>query len=312
MLHHALLLDNYDNLFSYECDNVYIDNYDNNHILAPTELSDLFGCNMRLRIKTPESSPVKSILVEFVSLEHAWAIRRMLRIYSVQKINRNWTDSNNNYDGHVNMVNEEVLMKSYAIFVIFMKQFECGGVFACWEKFNEYHDITKMTKTRKSNHNIGIIARLISCSGARSDCIRKEIRKIAWEKWILTKNDVDRSIVSCLWKGNTNLTSYSKGLQTLLKIKIANNVQVANTLWSTRDKNLITNYSACTMTTNTRKNTEKMYMKHMMENRSFVQWKLQDDQIFAIVMGCHKRLGAKSWFLCLDLEILIMIIKDLL
>jgi hypothetical protein len=270
-----------------------IDNYDNNQTQSTTkELSDLYGCSVPLSIKIVNGTQ-KSKKVDFASLEHAWCVRRMIRSPLVGSSTQIVTVKNM----------QQMFTTTTQDAICFLEQFEMGGVFGSWQRFNEYFAIGQITGGPKGEHNIGLIARFVCSNAGRADQIRAKIRGVAADRWKRSGDAAAKSIACCLWRGAKNYGSYKMGLAVLTHIKYVNNPVIGNVLHHTTQNMLLhTTFQQCRMVTTTRKRVAKAYMDQMHQLGQSLQWKLAQDMFISLHMAMHRRLGSGSVLSCINMD----------
>ena len=160
----------------------------------------------------------KKKLINFVSLEHGFMVRRMIRSPHVGKIHKFRRE-----DRHRETID---LKTTLADSVTFFRQFEQGGVFASWDNFNEYYPTSDLTTGEEGDHNVGLMARAVCFNNKYCDNVRDVIRRAGVRKWLENADPVAKSIACCLWRGAGNFSSYKVAFSRMAHTKIHYNEEI--------------------------------------------------------------------------------------
>lgn len=278
---------------------VKVDNFDNNSVTATRELSDLYFCFIPLRM-TILGGPLKSKMVIFASIEHAFVVRRMLQKPVVGRQREVFPLGSSISIGFTTTTQD---------CLTFFEQFEAHGVFADWDKFADYYSSELPVTVERGTHNLGLIARYICFNNDAARRMREVVRENATLKYMHNEDPVARSIICCLWRCTGNSSSYTKTLGMIARLKFACNPALRDVLTMTEDKVLETNFAKCPMVTPTRKNKA---VKHMltMENIRAPLWRRHWQSILLAFFGAlHPRLGQKTHLIQIPFEIILEIIR---
>jgi len=277
---------------------MFVDNFENN--LCPTdsvpELSDLYPCCIRLRIKTPGTAQ-KSRMINFASLEHAF-MYRMIRFPFV--------------DSHTLVPDESGTDCQLTISAndasVFLNQFEAGGVFASWDAVGRYCNTDHITLNNKHENNIGLIARYLFSSHIKATRIRAEVVRNAYQIWLKESDKIALAIACCLKLGLPNFSSYRVHIRRLFKIKVEQNICVNNALYHRRLTPLRFSSRNATVCTKTRLTLDPFYNALIMLAQNAVEWRADLESCLALFMSMHPRVGCCSSLRVLHNELLLMIL----
>jgi len=274
---------------------VKVDNFDNNNVTATRELSDLYVCLIPLRM-TILGGQQKSKMVVFASLEHAFVVRRMLQKPVVGQKREVFPLGSSILIGFTTTTQD---------CLFFFEQFEAHGVFADWDKFEEYYSSNLPVTVERGLHNIGLIVRYICFYNDTARRMREVVRENAVLKYLHNEDPVARSIICCLWGCTWNSSSYGM----MAKLKFACNPTLLDVLTMTEDKVLETNFAKCPMVTPTRKSKA---IKHMLtlENIRTPLWRRHWQSILLALIGAvHPRLGQNTHLIQIPFEIILEILR---
>jgi len=276
---------------------MYVDNFENNLGASESvpELSDLYPCSIRMRVKTPGTAR-KSTVMNFASLEHAF-MYRMIRFPLVNS--QTTVTDESGADCALTISANDASM--------FLHQFEAGGVFATWDAVGRFCNVNHITLNRKYADNIGLIARYIFSSRVKGTRIRAEVVRNAYRIWLQTSDKTALAIACCLKLGKPNFSSYRSQIRRLFKLKIEQNICVNNALYHQRLVPIKFSSRNSVAFTKTRLMLDPFYNALIMIAQSEVAWRADLDSCIAFFMGTHPRVGRSSPLNSLHSELLAMV-----
>ena len=275
-----------------------VDNFENNLCAKHSvpELSDLYPCCIRVRIKTPGTAR-KSRVLNFASLEHAF-MYRMIRFPFVDSHTLVTDDSGTDCQ----------LTISAGDASLFLDQFEAGGVFASWDAVGRYCNTDHITPNNKHANNIGLIARYVFSSHSKAARIRAEVVCNAYRIWLEESDNIALAIACCLKLGRPNYSSYRSHIRRLFKLKVEQNIGVNNALYHQRLTPLQFSSRNSSVCTKTRLMLDPFYNALIMIAQNRVEWRADLESCLALFMSMHPRVGCGSPLRVLHAELLLMIL----